>query len=207
MPARWRSVVSNITGSARRMSISFRAVSFVVLLGACAQAALAQDAAVPRYSPKQVPALLESGDPREQAWGAWLAGRFFLTDSVPLLERAVETRLNSSQGWDAALDISLDALIQLNAQLPPALLERIHERKPEQALILMSRQAQRLTSFCAPFWTRRLANNGSRRPISCTNAERPDSRRSCCAISYSRHALEASAAAGPLQDARAAAPA
>jgi hypothetical protein len=118
------------------MPIRIRAFAVIATLASCASPCVAQLA----YDPKPIESLLESGHPSEQAWGAWYAGRLMMTDLVPALERAVETRLNSSSGLDATLDVAVDALIQLNAEPSPTLIMRIHERSPEAALVLLSRR-------------------------------------------------------------------
>ena len=82
--------------------------------------------------------LLQSADPREQAWGAWYAGRDMQPELVPYLEQVVLHRLGSESVADsAALDIALDALIQLRTPVPSDLLVAVHARRPAQALALL----------------------------------------------------------------------
>jgi hypothetical protein len=81
--------------------------------------------------------LLQSNDPREQAWGAWYAGRDHLTQFVPLLQQLVTQHVSGlSLSEIAAVDVALDALIQMRQGLPSSALRSVFERRPEQALIL-----------------------------------------------------------------------
>ena len=81
--------------------------------------------------------LLQSADPRDQAWGAWLAGRDHLTQLAPLVQQVVTERVfGLSLNERAAVDVALDALIQMRQGLPPNALKHVAESKPAQALIL-----------------------------------------------------------------------
>lgn len=85
-------------------------------------------------------AWLQSADPRQQAWGAWYSGRDVLPETIPLLQQVVSSRIASAAMADmAAADVALDALIQLNAAVPADLLLLVHERRPAQALVLLSK--------------------------------------------------------------------
>ena len=54
-------------------------------------------------TPDQIRTLLRSSDPREQAWGGWLAARKDPSEVVPaLLQVVVQHR--STNGLDAAMD-------------------------------------------------------------------------------------------------------
>jgi hypothetical protein len=84
--------------------------------------------------------LLQSADARQQAWGAWFSGRNLLAETIPLLQQVVSRRIASVALADmAAADLALDALIQLNAEVPADLLLLVHERRPAQALVLLSK--------------------------------------------------------------------
>ena len=85
----------------------------------------------------EAPALLQSADPRDQAWGAWLAGVHGMRELQPLLEVFVASHLASDEP-SAPLDLALDALIQMDAKLPPDLLAQVFERRPDEALVLLS---------------------------------------------------------------------
>jgi hypothetical protein len=100
----------------------------------------AQDPPPLPVSPVDAQSMLESSDPRVQAWGAWYAGRLLFKDCAPRLERLVEGNLEMT-GWPqlAVLDIALDALIELEAGPAPELLLKIHPQRPVQALILLGR--------------------------------------------------------------------
>lgn len=70
----------------------------------------------------------------------WFAGRLLLTGCVAPLERVVGQRLESTEfPAVAVLDVALDALIELGARPEPSLLVKVHDRRPVQALILLSR--------------------------------------------------------------------
>ena len=82
-------------------------------------------------------ALLKSSEPREQAWGAWYAGQNRLYSAIPLLEAVVSSHLTSALQVDrGAADVALDALIQLDAQISPELIQFLFEWRPTQALVL-----------------------------------------------------------------------
>jgi hypothetical protein len=91
-----------------------------------------------------VPALLKSDDPVDQAWGAWIAGRDQLRQAVPLLEWRLAQQVAAGtvdRRW--ALTYTLDALIQLEARPPVALLEAAFEERADEALILLARGGPR----------------------------------------------------------------
>jgi hypothetical protein len=122
--------------------------STLVLLGALLDGGTAAEgqprAAQPRIEDRmqrlrdEAPTLLESADPREQAWGAWLAGAHRMRELQPQLEVAVARGLAGAEHDSASLDFPLDALIQIDAALPADLLGQIAERRPVEALILLS---------------------------------------------------------------------
>jgi hypothetical protein len=86
-----------------------------------------------------VRALLTSADPTNQAWGAWIGGRDTLREMVPLIQNVVATKsVIGGLADQAALDISLDALIQLGATADSRLLAQLYDRRPAQTLILLS---------------------------------------------------------------------
>lgn len=81
--------------------------------------------------------LLQSTDPREQAWGAWYAGRDYLQQFTPLIQQLIAQHVSgASINEIAAVDVALDALIQMKQGLPSSTLASVSERRPEQALIL-----------------------------------------------------------------------
>lgn len=123
----------------RRMLLT---VALCAALGT-AVSARAQTARVPGPLPAHDPAaavaaMLRSDDPREQAWGAHYAGRDHLRQLAPELHQLIASRLGDpSQSGNAALSIALDALVQLS--MPDlALLPRIYDERPVEALILAS---------------------------------------------------------------------
>ncbi len=75
--------------------------------------------------------LLQSTDPRDQAWGAWFAGRDHLTQLTPLVQQVVTERVfGESLNERAAVDVALDAL-DPDAARPAA--ERPEARLRKQA--------------------------------------------------------------------------
>ena len=85
--------------------------------------------------------MLQSPDAKQQAWGAWYAGRDHMTDLVPAIVAVVaERHLGSTMYELGATDIALDALIQLHATVPPDLLASLVDRRSTQALILASHE-------------------------------------------------------------------
>jgi hypothetical protein len=72
------------------------------------------------------------------AWWAYTAGRDRLRDRQAELERIVAERIDTTP--DAApVDFALDALMQLEADVPAALLARIMRTRPTEALVLIAR--------------------------------------------------------------------
>jgi len=104
--------------------------------------AIAQTRSTPGFAEPEsgetaVARLLQSGDAREQAWGAWYAGRDHLQQFSPLLRNVVAQRVAGSSMQDrAAADVALDALIQMRQSLPSRDLAMVYQQRPEQALIL-----------------------------------------------------------------------
>ena len=97
---------------------------------------------------ESVVALLGSSDPREQAWGAFYASGSAQPYFAPFLAEVVAQRLgDQSLAAVAAVDIALDALIQLHATVPDALVRRVHEHLPAPAMILASRNRDGTVDF------------------------------------------------------------
>lgn len=94
-------------------------------------------------SMEQVPVLLRSANARDVAWGAFLAMQYRMTGAVPLLAQALErASATSDQSADAAGTAAiLDALIQLDARLDPALVRRFLPIWSVQTLLLLDRAA------------------------------------------------------------------
>ena len=83
--------------------------------------------------------MLQSPNPRQQAWGAFLSARHVLPETIPWLEQVVSRRIMSVAVEDAAAaDLALDALVQMNAAVSPDLLLVVHDRRPAQALALLA---------------------------------------------------------------------
>jgi hypothetical protein len=94
-------------------------------------------------SREQVRALLQSGDSRSQAWGAWWTAQAQMLGMEPLLQKNLEEHKQGQTALDeAVMDQTLDAYIQNSGDLPPVeLLKSVFPRRPSQSLILFSRLA------------------------------------------------------------------
>jgi hypothetical protein len=95
-------------------------------------------------------ALLESSDPLDQAWAGWTAGEARRTDMIPLLEKALVSRLAASAAGDrenVAIDTISDALIRLDAKLDLATIRSLYSPRPAQALVLLSRMDSSVNGF------------------------------------------------------------
>jgi hypothetical protein len=79
---------------------------------------------------------LGSDDPKDVAWGAYLAAQNQLRSAVPLLEERLAS-VSTDDSLPTALAI-LDALIRLDATLPAQTLRSSFDRCPIQALILLA---------------------------------------------------------------------
>jgi len=114
----------------------------ISIISGTAAAAGAQTRPAPAFVPppdgiEAIAVLLESASARDQAWGAWYAGRDQLTQFAPQLRQIAARHIFPVTGEQfAAADIALDALIQMHQRVPGSLLRDIHGRRPEQALIL-----------------------------------------------------------------------
>jgi hypothetical protein len=93
------------------------------------------------FEPASIRALLESPDSKDQTWGAWLAGQGKVRDAASLLQRIVEKQITAANAStvNPPLDTALDALIQLEAKVPPAFILMIYKKRPAQALVLLSK--------------------------------------------------------------------
>ncbi|HYG98328.1 MAG TPA: hypothetical protein VD837_04295 [Terriglobales bacterium] len=91
---------------------------------------------------------LRSGDPRQVAWGAWLARQDRRTELIPLLLQQVREYQPTQLPPPAALDhhdallVVLDALIELNATVPVEDARKLYSQFPAQSLILLVRSRE-----------------------------------------------------------------
>ncbi len=116
---------------------------FVVLLFVASTSAQTLD---PPVAVSKIPAdlestrvLLQSSDPREQAWGAWVAQRDRRAELASSLQAVVARHVTGQGRADqAALDAGLDALIQLGGGVDPAWALSLYERRPAAAVVLLS---------------------------------------------------------------------
>jgi hypothetical protein len=96
----------------------------------------------PEYR-SEVLAMLQSGDPRQEAWGAWYSAQHVLGEMVPLLQDVVSRRITRGELAErAAADLALDALIHFGADVPSDLLLSVYDDRPAQALVLLSKHHQ-----------------------------------------------------------------
>jgi len=97
-------------------------------------------------SRSDIDAMLRSSDPVQQAWGAWWSAHYVLPEMSELLQQIVSKRIVSVSADDAAAaDLALDALIQLNAVVAPELAMLVYDRRPTQALVLLSKSGNDAT--------------------------------------------------------------
>ena len=118
-----------------------------IALAAFLLVAVALDAAAqtpPAASPSDinVPRLLEAPDPQSRAWGAWIASRDGVRALIPALIRTLERALEPGSGtsrheWLVPVVVA-DALIQLRAELPAPLLQRMPDSLRTQRMILLT---------------------------------------------------------------------
>jgi hypothetical protein len=98
---------------------------------------------------RDVSAKLQSTDPVTRAWGAYEAGAFHVRDSIPALEGILSGALPAQtdrEGW-ALVDLALDSLIQLKADVPASLASRYAHLRPVQAHILLSSATNRVPTL------------------------------------------------------------
>lgn len=86
--------------------------------------------------------LLRSGDTRERAWGAYLAGLHGLNDEAPRLVEMLADPALAGGGWQEAraLQAALDALIRLDAEVPAETLLPLRQSSPDEVFILLARE-------------------------------------------------------------------
>jgi hypothetical protein len=89
-----------------------------------------------------LPRLLEAPDPQSRAWGAWIASRDNIPTLIPALIRTLERALEPGSGrspeeWLVPVVVA-DALIQLRAEVPAAVLQRMPDSLRTQRLILLT---------------------------------------------------------------------
>jgi hypothetical protein len=93
---------------------------------------------------REVVRKLESADPATVAWGAYEAGAYHLTQTIPALQRIVEEPpAQVDRQRRALLDVVLDALLQLRARLPASLLVRSAVEHPVQSFALLANAKDR----------------------------------------------------------------
>jgi len=120
------------------VKIAVAACLFVTVpVGAAAQAP-------PAASPSDInlPRLLEAPDPQSRAWGAWIASRDGVRGLIPTLIRTLERALEPGSGtsrleWLVAVVVA-DALIQLGAEVPAPVLQRLPDSLRTQRMILLT---------------------------------------------------------------------
>jgi hypothetical protein len=85
--------------------------------------------------------LLESGEHRERAWGAYLAGLHGLKAEAPRLVELLADPALDTGGWEEAVvrQAALDALIRLRAEVPAETLMPLRQSAPDEVIILLAR--------------------------------------------------------------------
>lgn len=96
--------------------------------------------------PKPVVEWIHSQEPLKQAWAAHWIVEQHTTSLIPDLRRVIEGP-GASSDTDAAKFAALDALIQLDAQVPLGDLEPLVERFPTDVLILAERSSEDATAL------------------------------------------------------------
>jgi hypothetical protein len=88
--------------------------------------------------------LLESGENRERAWGAYLAGLHGLRALAPRLVGLLADPTLDGGGREAGLvrQAALDALIRLRAEAPAETLMPLWQTSPDEVIILLARDPQ-----------------------------------------------------------------
>ncbi len=133
-------------------------IRIVILLAASAigaSSALAQASDRPGFKSSTQPSpqesvvrLLQSKDAREQAWGAWYAGRDVMPQLIPLLQRVALQHANGVFADSVApADAAVDSLIQLRAKVPEGLMRAIYGHRSAAALILASHDVEEAAPF------------------------------------------------------------
>src|SRR5262245_38738998 len=83
--------------------------------------------------------LLSSSDVQDQAWGSWIAGQYSMRGTIPAIIQVASARVaREDHDSQLVLDVALDALIQLRAQVPPEFLQPVLKKRKPQALVLFS---------------------------------------------------------------------
>lgn len=83
--------------------------------------------------------LLRSADPKDVAWGAFTAGQFHVVSAVPLITSALTRPLGGDRVAREAAELTLlDALIQLDAQVPVTVLQPFIARWPVPTSVLLA---------------------------------------------------------------------
>lgn len=88
--------------------------------------------------------LLQSGENRERAWGAYLLGLHGLRAEAPRLVELLADPALAGGDWEAALvrQAALDALIRLDAKVPAERLLPLYTSSPDEVIILLAREPQ-----------------------------------------------------------------
>jgi hypothetical protein len=111
----------------------------------CVLAAATAQQTPPPASPSDInlPRLLEATDPQSRAWGAWITSRDNIPSLIPALIRTLERALEPGSSEPARDEwlvpvVVADALIQLRALVPAAVLARMPDSLRTQRLILLT---------------------------------------------------------------------
>jgi hypothetical protein len=116
------------------------AILVVALLSSAPASAQVPEAS--RFIPPvaEIAAMLRSIEPREQAWGAWLAAQAKATSLVPDLQRVADRHRDATAWTERVVSgAALDALIQMQVRVPAAWVRPFFATRPAETLILLSR--------------------------------------------------------------------
>ena len=105
---------------------------------------------------KRTKVLIESDVVKDQAWGAFFAGEFQLTEFTPALLRLIassDARLNSG----LLKQVALDSLIRLDASVPGEVLSPLFEWFSDEVLILCAKAPMENRQLLLSLLDRRLS--------------------------------------------------
>jgi hypothetical protein len=105
----------------------------------------APQSALPEDAGAEAARLLRARGSRERAWGAYYAGAYGLKEHAPLVVALLEDADGADGGWEesSVKRAALDALIRLNADVPPEKLLPLYQLAPDETIILLAREPER----------------------------------------------------------------
>ncbi|MCA1618918.1 MAG: hypothetical protein LC795_06320 [Acidobacteria bacterium] len=126
------------------------ALALVAAAGAAGQEGAAPRAGAPpsallEDAGAEAARLLRARGSRERAWGAYLAGAYGLKEHAPLVVALLEDADGAAGGWEesSVKRAALDALIRLDADVPPEKLLPLYQLAPDETVILLAHAPER----------------------------------------------------------------